>query len=373
MKVLILGTSNSILKNGWVAGLRHALPSAAIENRSVGASPGVQFALLAHFDYSKYDAVFFDSVPNDQEFSSLDVMDAAGKSKLWEAVLYDLFSIISSQTCLIVVGFCHRNLLSSPCRVYSSRECLAQILGVQFIDVRGILNRLMEAGAGSPADLYEEHPAHVRERLAFTIGHDIGSLLKMQPTLLEKSKTASSVPDRFVALWAEDTGQPTQTNSNSLLELRTARLKEGYEVTLPSGLHCLGFSLDIARTHCCLQLLDPWRERVADYLCYHAVREDSVSKVFVPVLCKGNIRSLRVAACSAPGAFQTLFSEKAMNPAQPIQLALSAVSFWKNPGEISKRPRLRSNADILHISREISARLQAGPTLLSEVTRGSDR
>lgn len=372
MKVLILGTSNSILKNGWVAGLRHALPSASIDNRSVGASPGVQFALLAHLDYTNYDAVFFDSVPNDQEFASLNVMDAASKSKLWEAVLYDLCSIISSQTCLIVVGFCHRNFLSSHCRVYSSREDLARCLGVQFIDVRGILNHLME-GSAAPADLYEEHPAHVRERLAFEIGHDIGSLLKMQPTLLQKSKIVSRASERFFALWAEDTGQPMQTNSSSLLELRTAVLKEGFELFLPDGFHCLGFSLDIARTHCCLQLLDSWKKRAAEYLCYHDVQKNSVSKIFVPVLCEGNIRSLRVAECSGPGAFQTLFSGKARNPSQPIQLSLSAVSFWKNPGEISKGARMSSSADILHISREISAKLRTGPALLSEVRRGNAR
>jgi hypothetical protein len=373
MKVLILGTSNSILKNGWVAGLRHALPGAAIENRSVGASPGVQFALAAQIDYSIYDVVFFDSVPNDQEILSLTVLDTAGKSRLWEAVLYDLCSIISSQTCLIVIGFCHRNFLSSPCAVYSSRECIAQLLGVQFIDVRGILKRLMEAGAGSPADIYEEHPAHVREPLAFAIGRHVGTLLRIQPTLLAKSRVASPLPDRFVTLWAEDMGQPTQLYSNSFLELRTIELKEGYELPLPEGLHCLGFSLDIARTHCCLQLLDPSRESAVDYLCYHATREDSVIKVFVPVLCSGIIRSLRVAAAPGLSAFQTLFSEKVRNPAQPIQLALSAVSFWKDAGEVSKSPRRESNTDIRHISREISARMQTGMAFLSGAGRGNDR
>lgn len=67
-EILILGTSNSILRKGWVAGLRDALPEAKIENLSVGASPGIQFALNIGIDFSSYDVVLLDSIPNDEEY-----------------------------------------------------------------------------------------------------------------------------------------------------------------------------------------------------------------------------------------------------------------------------------------------------------------
>lgn len=69
MRILILGTSNSILYPGWSFGLRQALPNATIENMSIGASPGIQFnTKLETTIFSEYDFVFFDSIPNDQTY-----------------------------------------------------------------------------------------------------------------------------------------------------------------------------------------------------------------------------------------------------------------------------------------------------------------
>ena len=65
MRILILGTSNSILRLGYVSGLSAQFPRAEIDNRSVGEAAGVQFACWGNIDFGAYDAVLFDSVPTD--------------------------------------------------------------------------------------------------------------------------------------------------------------------------------------------------------------------------------------------------------------------------------------------------------------------
>ena len=69
MNILILGTSNSILKNGYVSGLKRALPNASWTSLSSGASPGIQFSKYAKMDFTSYDLVVLDSVPNDEQYA----------------------------------------------------------------------------------------------------------------------------------------------------------------------------------------------------------------------------------------------------------------------------------------------------------------
>jgi hypothetical protein len=355
MRVLVLGTSNSILKNGWLAGFRAASPNASIENRSAGASPGIQFALDAQLDFSKYDLVFFDSVPNDEEYAYLNALDSRCKASLWGEVIYDLCSTISAKTCLLILSFPHRNFVASPSTVYASRQKIASSLGIQFIDVRAITNGLLKADLCNIKELYGDHPAHVSERLAYEIGRYVGIILSENPRLISRSKVASPCSDHFRSLSATAISRKIRTVRNSHLTLRTVELNEGYELQLPAGAECLGFAINLAETHCCLQLINTPGTKVAEYLCYYPFQKDVVHKLFLPVLVKGVLGSLRVTASNESEAFQTIFSARQRDAALKIGFALSAVSFWRRKTDAAAPSDRSANTDVLYISRGVLA------------------
>src|SRR5271156_670140 len=99
MEILVLGSSNSILADGYLAGLADALPGAAISNKSVGASPGLQFAYHCGLDFRRYDAVIFDAVVNDENIEPF-----LGTVSYQHEILRQIFSTIASQTRLVVLG-----------------------------------------------------------------------------------------------------------------------------------------------------------------------------------------------------------------------------------------------------------------------------
>ena len=118
MRVLILGTSNSLLKRGWVYGLSEALADAEIHNLSVGMSSYVQFAARMRIDFSAYDYVFFDSIPNDEALAR-----EIGTDEFYYLLLKRILSTISAQSRLIIFGFCWKRYVLNTTKGYVQGCC----------------------------------------------------------------------------------------------------------------------------------------------------------------------------------------------------------------------------------------------------------
>lgn len=180
MKILVLGSSNSIRANAWVGGVRESIPAVSITNCSAGGSPGVQFASLIHMEFSKYDFVVFDSLPNDEEY----FFGRKGYSELEyiNNVLFELFSTISSQSKLVILNipirkqllFSHVNL-EYKSEVAKTREVMANIVGAQVIDIYSILKYFSVFLKGNYQNLYENQ-AHPFPYILKLIGRMMGSI-----------------------------------------------------------------------------------------------------------------------------------------------------------------------------------------------------
>jgi hypothetical protein len=154
LNILILGTSNSIMREGWVAGLRAALPDSFISNRSIGASPGTQFSAAMAYDFASFDFVFLDSVPNDeQRFNGSDEVDYLNR------ICFEIASTIAAQTNLIILAFCLDRFLSKPTEIFSARRNIASAVNAQFVDVRQlVISRGPALLNGLPLYEQEAHP-----------------------------------------------------------------------------------------------------------------------------------------------------------------------------------------------------------------------
>ena len=145
MRVLVFGTSNSLLGGGWVSGLSEALGGGLVDNLSVGMCPSTRFAAHSDIDIERYDVVFFDSVPND---------DVLLNNTLDEAILDDLlgqiFHEISRRAPLIVMGFCFKDSLNAPSAAFQRHRRLCAAAGGHFIDVRDLVLELSERCATPP-------------------------------------------------------------------------------------------------------------------------------------------------------------------------------------------------------------------------------
>lgn len=187
MNILILGTSNSLLSNGFSAGLA-SINGVNVENLSLGASPGVQFLSLAKKDFSRYDFVIFDSLPNDEEYFFL--RNKYSSVKYTNSLLFEIFSIINIKSKLIILNIpirlfnnpdeSHKEIKSS---LQKGRELLANKVGAQVINVDEIINAASGVLGISEFSFYKDrqHPhdffmkkvgALLAEALNLIIKHD---------------------------------------------------------------------------------------------------------------------------------------------------------------------------------------------------------
>ncbi|MFM4719737.1 hypothetical protein [Aeromonas bivalvium] len=272
-----------MLKGGWVDGFKAAMPDCRIENLSIGASPGIQFSSLLHTDFSQYNYVFFDSVPNDEEYQYL--TNGYSALEFSTGILYEIFSTISAQSRLVVIGICNKRYLRQESQVYSLRKSLASLCGAEFIDVRHLLITYSGffARRSGIRDLYEAHPAHPRLQHMFFIGDFIGRCLLQLPLVGELTgKCYRSGYTVWRASSIIDAGLKLVEKSNSLLRETFALLTENESIDFNEEGKCIGLYVNYRGTNGVLSLLD---ENLAEifHINLFSVINDRLVKIFVPI------------------------------------------------------------------------------------------
>jgi hypothetical protein len=232
------------MKEGWVAGLRAALPDANISNRSIGASPGTQFATMMGHDFASFDFVFFDSVPNDeQRFFGSDEVDYLNR------ICFEMASTIAAKTNLIILGFCLDRFLNKPTEIFSARRNIASAVNAQFVDIRQlVISRGPPLLGGLP--LYEQE-AHPHRQFSRRLGYELGqSLLRRVDWEHFEPGRSTDFSANFVLLDLTKRF-PTYNaieRKNSLLSQRLFPLSSGAEIEINATHPCVGFYVNRSET-----------------------------------------------------------------------------------------------------------------------------
>lgn len=179
------------MQKGWVAGLREG--GLLVDNWSVGMSPSTRYAAYANRDLSSYDFVFFDAVPNDEVLEK-DI----GNELLNDVLLESIFTTISTQTRLIVLGFCWKQNFSQKSNAFMRHKRIAEKVGAQFVDIANLIYLFGKRYCIELDDLYENHHAHPQSLIAFEIGRSIS--LVFEDIDLEAWKVLGKSADRKILL-----------------------------------------------------------------------------------------------------------------------------------------------------------------------------
>lgn len=278
LKILILGTSNSILHDGWVAGLRQALPDADITNLSVGASPGTQFGLNMKTDLTPFDVVFFDSVVNDENLRQL-----VGEDQFSTRVLYEIISTISAQTPAIVMGFSNARHLDAHSEIYTQRRTLARLCRAQFLGIHELVEKFGRRLLPSDTELFDAGGAHPTRDLQRYFGYALGRLLLSDSTMLRRAPDAVDFSDRFESENATDlAAQGTLlSKANSIMSRSLLEVRPGSSLNFRSHGVCLGLNVNAMETKAIVALDGPLGRRLKD-LWYESGAEKFLLK-FVPL------------------------------------------------------------------------------------------
>ncbi len=333
MKILILGTSNSILKNGWVLGLRTALPDAEITNHSVGASPGTQFGLNLSSGFTQYDAVLFDSVINDENQCA-----SVGSEILLNRIVYEIISTISAQTAAIVLGFSNEMYLHSHSGMYTQRRRLAEICGAQFVGFHELVEKFGRKLLPQGETLFDSAGTHPNEAFQSFCGFLLGRFLAQAGPLLQRSPHAVDFSARFQSEHAGDMAAPGTllTRASSITTRELLQLPPGASLSFRTAGTCLGLSIDAGATMALAAIDGPHGRRIKD-LWYDPGAENLIVK-FVPLRDGFPLHSLTVlapgatpdAAAIEPSPHSTRGTDA---PAGDIKLSFAAALFWSGQAD----------------------------------------
>jgi len=325
--ILVLGTSNSILKGGYVEGLRSELPEARIVNASIGASPGLQFGVFLQKDIADFTYIIFDSTPNDEQYAyeTRGYSEDVGINR----ILFELLSSISSKCNLIVIGFCNKRHLERKSNVYKIRHEMTRAVGGHFIDVSEYLlsYRILESNAAS--DLYEDHPAHPNVKISFKIGQLIAK--KMRSNSFENRSGASiDFSGNFVAVRISEvtSGYAIKTFKNSLMEDSFSVIHATERLNfVPERL--VGFYVN-SRATCCQISLYLGGTKVSEGLLNYPPG-DGVEKLFVPIPGAPKIDSIVVKDFDGDVGFapRMIANTTSVDHNSGSEIQMSEILFWK--------------------------------------------
>lgn len=182
MKVLLLGTSNSVLTDGFYLGLKESI-SIDVVNLSLGASPSIQFSSLIRYNFEDYDYVLFGGLPNDE-----DLCLYLGEKKYsivnFNRILYELFSTINKKSNLVILNIPKRQVrdlsqteIQRKSPIQKHRELLANRVGAQVINLDDILRQFSASVGATIYHCYADdlHPFAFISRY---IGNIIADILK---------------------------------------------------------------------------------------------------------------------------------------------------------------------------------------------------
>jgi tetratricopeptide (TPR) repeat protein len=245
--VLVLGTSNSLLKLGWLAGFRAASADLKVTNRSVGGSPGIQFGCILDTDFSRYDLVILESVPNDERPDHPPHAKAAN----WR-MLYEIASIIASKTVLILLSFTNKVYLAEDSEEYSVRRHIGRLCGAPFLDIRYLVNEHALDLLGQTAEVYE-HPAHPARDFSRAVGFEFGRII-VEGGLDRFKRSGPSmniVENNFIGLDASEYAPQAkvQLRKSSSISTNIAVMFSGDRIEINRREKLIGFYVDKVDTN----------------------------------------------------------------------------------------------------------------------------
>lgn len=246
-----MGTSNSLIKGGWVDGFKENLPCSEVTNISIGASPGIQFTAQLDRDFSAYDYVIFDSIPNDEEHmhrgNDYNTRDFSYQ------IIHDICATISSQTVLIVLGISTQSCFYKESFTYDDRRRISQSCGAQFIDIRQLIKNnaqflMLQTHASS---LYDVHPSHPYPPVMKIIGSALAK------TITDLAKPLYPIDVKRVEICNHYyTVGANSLNSGKLVTLKNRLLTETFRaldtddcLLFQQPARCLGFYVNHAASN----------------------------------------------------------------------------------------------------------------------------
>lgn len=251
-KILVIGTSNSIVQNGWFDGFVEAYkekdPKISVERIALGGAPFSQFLPVAEdVNGNSYKFIIVDTSPNDEAYS-----DSIGSEWLTEKLYRDFLSILSEKTRVCVLRIPQERFFGKVAGFAFLQKNACADIGVDYVDASSILKELsLENNVPVYRDAY--HPTTI---IAHALGRKLADHISAAPNK-EHAKASRLTTGRYGSLSIREDRFEIVNVENTLIKCKVHILGVGEFYKFERPVFAFGMQILTERTFCVLRLHSP--------------------------------------------------------------------------------------------------------------------
>lgn len=233
-KVLIVGTSNSIIKNGWFESFYERYNKEFnIINLSLGACTSVYISYQISLNkrlFMEADIILIEPIVNDISYLP---NKQISEGVLFTSIeyIYTFISSLGKKCFTLLLPTLKRTEFYFNNKVYLEHMKNAKKFGVYWIDLHPLFSKEINIIEKLFLD-----PGHINLELAYHLGIEIGKILKTP--LLEKIPPPKIQAVKYEILCLKDESLAVKTSSKYSTTLK--EVKSGFKVDIPKGYRLAG-------------------------------------------------------------------------------------------------------------------------------------
>lgn len=273
MKILVVGTSNTLVKGGWYDGFQEALDGRhEVKRIALGGAPFSQFLSLINDMASEApDHIVVECAANDESYPT-----HVGNEIFFDRLYYMFLSSLSSFAGVSVLRIPPNATVATGSPVARRQAEICQQIGCSFYDAA---EEILELGNQAESPYRDKH--HPQTRIAHRIGQTFGGWLQKNLTVSRPSPTFRNYSDCVIEVLIDRSDYPISRIETSLVTEDFIILKPGTIINLSRTEFIIGFFVNSGETRGILRLDGSVQKR--DLFCYFMESSNQNVKRYIPV------------------------------------------------------------------------------------------
>lgn len=282
MKILVVGTSNTLVKGGWYDGLLDVVAgSHEVQRIALGGAPFSQFlSLLGEIESKAPDHVIVECAANDESYAM-----HVGSDIFFDRLYFMFLSSLRSFAAVTVFRIPPQGTVETGCAVARRQAGICRQLDCEFYDSAA---EILDLGKATGVPFRDKH--HPQTEIARHIGQTFGDWLKGSLQAGRPSKGCQNFSTCANEFSIERSDFQTARIETALVSEDFAILKPGTTIRLPRNEFILGFFVNAGETRGVLRLDNSVQKR--DIFCYFMEPSNKNVKRYVPVSNGLHVRRL---------------------------------------------------------------------------------
>jgi hypothetical protein len=290
LKVLVIGTSNSLLRDGLAAMAREFFGEGNVDNRSLGNVPGSIYALTHVIDginFEDYDFILLDLLVNESYMRGKHISGA-----FVDACAELFYATLPQGMRCLHFFYSHQESFERPDATELLHKDLCAKYGIGVVNVRErLLDRSLRQGLRI-GQIFQDH-AHFNTALVKNVVHEafasIDSFRPKYTKTVRHHSLFSIVPQGF----------PLVSRGNALRTGKYAVLSEGDRLEIPKDCRMLGFFFHQHSTSCflnvsgsrplCKSMVFAGGEPYVNFTTWRTAEYRSAKDVLYPTKSRGGV------------------------------------------------------------------------------------